>query len=386
MLRLSFIRGTSFLTAERDREVDKMKDSFLAVASHELRTPLNGIMGMATLMEDTKMSAAQKECVEDIQASSETLLSLVNDVLDLSKIKAIKVKLENQVCGLAKSIESCLRAVEVQSASKGMLPFPPFAIAMDSSSSSTLGVNLAYIIDPSVPRYILTDRWRLQQIILNLLTHSLNLTESGDVIIHVSCKEADTTSTASSSSPPNTQPTRRALPSPAPTNLSSSSSASRQSPESEPQHEEPGSAGGSSVEPIVYASARSLAAATGLLTNGIARRSSREGTGPRNLPAGPYSPVIAEPGVASHQPIDRTSANDAEKHPANVESPLLTSASGGIQLAFRVQNSAQVVHDSDEELAQLFQPFSYGNAVHAFQYGGSGLGARVTLSPTFPSV
>ncbi len=75
------------------QEIDKVKDAFLAVASHELRTPLNGIIGMASLMDDTEMSEQQVECLMDIKASSETLLELVNDVLDLSKLKAMKVTL-----------------------------------------------------------------------------------------------------------------------------------------------------------------------------------------------------------------------------------------------------------------------------------------------------
>jgi signal transduction histidine kinase len=75
------------------QEIDKVKDAFLAVASHELRTPLNGIIGMASLMDDTEMSGQQEECLTDIKASSETLLELVNDVLDLSKLKAMKVTL-----------------------------------------------------------------------------------------------------------------------------------------------------------------------------------------------------------------------------------------------------------------------------------------------------
>jgi signal transduction histidine kinase len=89
------------------REVDKMKDAFLAVASHELRTPLNGIMGMASLMEDTDMNGQQQECITDIQDSSETLLSLVNDVLDLSKLKAMKLNFVRRVCVC---VRACVRA------------------------------------------------------------------------------------------------------------------------------------------------------------------------------------------------------------------------------------------------------------------------------------
>jgi signal transduction histidine kinase len=73
------------------REINAIKDSFLATASHKLRTPLNGIMGMASLMEDTEMSNYQRQRLDDIQESSETLLSLVSDVLDLSKLKATKL-------------------------------------------------------------------------------------------------------------------------------------------------------------------------------------------------------------------------------------------------------------------------------------------------------
>jgi signal transduction histidine kinase len=94
------------------REVDKMKDSFLAVASHELRTPLNGIMGMASLMEDTDMNDQQQECIQDIQDSSETLLSLVNDVLDLSKLKAMKLNFVRHHCSSCRAV-SCRGAHEL---------------------------------------------------------------------------------------------------------------------------------------------------------------------------------------------------------------------------------------------------------------------------------
>jgi signal transduction histidine kinase len=73
--------------------IDQAKDDFLAVASHELRTPLTGIIGMAGLMADTKMTPHQEELLQDVDAESETLLQLVNDVLDLSKLKAKKVVL-----------------------------------------------------------------------------------------------------------------------------------------------------------------------------------------------------------------------------------------------------------------------------------------------------
>jgi signal transduction histidine kinase len=83
---------------KRLEELDSAKDDFLAVASHELRTPLTGISGMAGLMEDTKMTAYQEECLTDIQAESEMLLDLVNDVLDLSKLKARKIVLVRHAC------------------------------------------------------------------------------------------------------------------------------------------------------------------------------------------------------------------------------------------------------------------------------------------------
>lgn len=144
---------------KRLEEMDSAKDAFLAVASHELRTPLTGISGMAGLMEDTAMSDYQGECLRDIEAESETLLELVNDVLDLSKLKAMKVALAESTFGLEELLEES------------------FAIIADRITTDNR-VTMRFVIDGEVPRYVTTDRGRLLQLIGSLVRHTISLSDT----------------------------------------------------------------------------------------------------------------------------------------------------------------------------------------------------------------
>ena len=142
------------------------KSSFLANMSHELRTPLNAILGFAQLMQlDSSLERSQKEKVEIINRSGEHLLSLINDILDLSKIEAGKTELNSHdfdLFGLLKTIEDMLR------------------LKADSKS-----IELLFECHPDTPQYIHADERKLRQILINLLNNGIKFTTQGSVIVKV---------------------------------------------------------------------------------------------------------------------------------------------------------------------------------------------------------
>ncbi len=153
---------------EKLKEVDKMKDSFLAMNNHELRTPLNGIMGTISLLEDTRLNPEQKDYVKEIKSCSESLLKITDEMLYLCKLKAMKVKLENRLFGLCECLEACLKAVKFSALQKGL--------------------SLNYLVEQNVPQVVIGDNLRLRQIILNLLSNAIKFTDKGEVMISVSVK------------------------------------------------------------------------------------------------------------------------------------------------------------------------------------------------------
>jgi len=137
--------------------------------SHEIRTPINGIMGMAQLLEYTELSASQKDYLDAIRSSSESLLSLVSDVLDLAKIEAGKVELERKEFSLRGSVSDVIRS--------------------QISLAHGKGLSLKTDIPADIPDRFTGDQLRLKQILLNLLGNAVKFTETGEIALSVTMEE-----------------------------------------------------------------------------------------------------------------------------------------------------------------------------------------------------
>jgi len=145
------------------------KSNFLATMSHEIRTPLNAVIGLAELLASTPLNGEQQEYIDIIRNSSAMLLSLINDILDISKIEAQKLDLEQQPFDLHHCVNDTLKLLAPLAAEKNLV--------MRSHISS------------DVPQYVVGDTMRLRQILVNLINNAIKFTHQGCIDVQVSCQE-----------------------------------------------------------------------------------------------------------------------------------------------------------------------------------------------------
>lgn len=158
---------------EQAEKTTEMKSEFVAMVSHEIRTPMNGVLGMANLLRDMRLNSDQQECADTIVASGEALLTIIDDLLDVSKLDADKLELEHIPFAITDVVG--------------------YSMAVMAPQAEEKGLQFTNTLDPDIPEILVGDPYRLRQVLLNLISNAIKFTDEGSVTVkgEVTTKKED---------------------------------------------------------------------------------------------------------------------------------------------------------------------------------------------------